>query len=70
MSWFKKNPLYLVHLTISPGESFKVQQLLSTRGIPFKLEISSFCILLKVKEEDLELAKKVVKIAGIMTGDV
>jgi hypothetical protein len=70
MSWFKKNPLYLVHLTISPGESFKAQQLLSTWEVPFKLEISSFCILLKVKEEDLELAKKVVKIAGIKTGDV
>jgi hypothetical protein len=71
MSWFKRNPIYLVHLTISPGESFKVQQLLSTWGIPFKLEISSSCILLKVKEVDIELAKDVVKIAGIKkTGDV
>ncbi|OOE13079.1 hypothetical protein [Fictibacillus arsenicus] len=70
MSWFKKSPLYLVHLTISPGESFKAQQLLSTWGIPFKLEMSSSCILLKVKEEDIELAKNVVKFACIKTGDV
>ncbi|WP_226536470.1 hypothetical protein [Fictibacillus halophilus] len=68
MSWFKKNPLFLVHLTISPGESFKAQQSLSRFGIPFKLEISSSCILLKVKEEDMENAKNVVKIAGIKTG--
>jgi hypothetical protein len=68
MFWFKKNSIYLVHLTISSGESFKVQQLLSTWGIPFKLEISSSCILLKVKEEDIELAKDVVKIAGIKRG--
>ncbi|MFE1245744.1 hypothetical protein ACFW35_16550 [Fictibacillus sp. NPDC058756] len=70
MSWFKRNPIYLVHLTISSGESFKVQQLLSTWGIPFKLEISSSCILLKVKEEHIALAKDVVKIAGNKTGDV
>jgi hypothetical protein len=68
MSWFKRNPIYLVHLTISTGESFKVQQLLSTWGIPFKLEMSSSWILLKVKEEDIELAKDFVKIAGIKRG--
>jgi hypothetical protein len=68
MFWFKRNPIYLVHLTISTGESFKVQQLLSTWGIPFKLEMSSSCILLKVKEEDIELAKDVVKIADIKRG--
>jgi hypothetical protein len=70
MFWFKRIPLYLVHLTISPGESFKVQQKLSSQGIPFKLEISSSCILLKVKEEDITLAKDAVKIAGVKTGDV
>ena len=61
MVLFKRKSIFLVHLTISPGESYKVQQLLRTRGIPFKLEMSSSYILLKVKEEDIELAKDVIR---------